>query len=194
MAHPISSEHIVDLRGVKTTAPRKIEVKEEKPKKAPEKTSSQKGILYEWQAPEFIKYKKDPYWIWMVIVGAIVFTVFFILTKNYTGTVVVILSAFLIYVYGKKEPREINFAIITKGILINNKVHLFEDLKSFWIFYSPPEIKELSIKTKKLLSPYLPMPLGKANPVKIREILLDFLPEKKQEESIANILARRLGF
>jgi hypothetical protein len=42
--------------------------------------------------------------------------------------------------------------------------------------------------------PALKIPLGSTNPLQVREILIRFLPEKKQDDTIIDILSRRLGF
>lgn len=187
----IPKQNIVDLRKGNPAEQKKLAAKEVPPE---EFLPKGKGILHEWEAPEFTKYEKDVYWTAILAIGSIAITIFFLLTKNYIGALVIAMLAILVYVYSKKEPRLIRFAITPMGIKIENKLYKFEELKSFWIFYEPGEIKELSVRTKQLINPYLGLPLGNAKPVTIRQIMLKFLREKKQEEPVANILARRLGF
>lgn len=187
----VPKQNIVDLRKEKPVEKNVSAVKENVQK---ELRTKKGGILYEWEAPEFTKYEKDVYWTAILVIGSAAIMIFFLLTKNYIGALVIAMLAILVYVYSKKEPRLIRFAITPMGIKIENKLHKFEELKSFWIFYEPGEIKELSVRTKQLINPYLGLPLGNAKPVTIRQIMLKFLPEKKQEEPVANILARRLGF
>ncbi|MBI2053042.1 MAG: hypothetical protein HYT34_02235, partial [Candidatus Ryanbacteria bacterium] len=67
-------------------------------------------------------------------------------------------------------------------------------LKSFWVFYTPGGVKELSLKLEKALAPYLRIPLGDANPNEVRTFLLNYLPEKKQEDSLIDALMRYLQF
>ncbi len=185
-----SNQNIIDLRKGKPPEAKPVTVEKQRRQKARPKS----GVLYEWDAPEFTKHEKDVYWFATLAIVSVALVIFFLLTKNYLGTLVVIMLAALVYVYSQKEPGMIHFAITPLGINVGRNSHPFEELKSFWIFYEPGEIKEVSFRTKRLTSPYLALPLGKANPVKVRQTLLKFLPEKKQEEPIANILARRLGF
>jgi len=105
-----------------------------------------------------------------------------------------ILTAVVLYIYALKKPRKIKFSISGRGIQVDQSLYGFDGLKSFWIFYEPPEIKELSIRSKKKFIPYVKIPLGNQNPAEIRKFLLKFLPERKHQESIAETLAKKIRF
>jgi hypothetical protein len=104
------------------------------------------------------------------------------------------LIVFTIYIYALKQPRIINFKISGKGITIEDKLYTYQELKSFWIFYEAPEIKELSIRSKKLLMPLIKIPLDEQDPTLIRRTLIKFIPEIKQEQSLVDIISRNLKF
>jgi len=104
------------------------------------------------------------------------------------------LGYFSIVTYTLKKPREVRISITPRGVNTGYTLYEFDNLKSFWIFYDPPEVKELSLRSKKILMPYVKIPLGDKNPVKIREMLIQYLPEKKQEESLIESLARRFRY
>jgi len=148
----------------------------------------------EWSALEFIKYKKNPFWF---IIGGLIalgLLIFALISRNFIFALLIILAAFSLYIWSQKEPRKIKFAITARGIMIEKNLYNFDNLKSFWLFYDPPEIKYLSLESKKLFMPYIKIPLGDEDPNKIRELLLKFLPEVKQEESLIDALARHLKF
>ena len=107
--------------------------------------------------------------------------------------VVIVLSAVLIYIYSLKHPRKVVFSITTYGVLVDKKFYDFDNLSSFWIFYNPP-FKELVINAKKTFSLKIQMPLDEVDPVKIRSILIKFLPEKKEEHSLIDLLAHYFRF
>ena len=182
---------VVDLRGTKRI---KVETEESGQKDtAPTKL--------EWVAPEFIKYKRDKSWFILPGLAASALVVIAIILKNFLFTVGIIIAAFVVYIYAVKEPRKIKFSISGKGIQIDNRIFPFEDLRSFWIFYrpaspagGPPEIKELSVRSKKMFIPYIKLPLGNQNPAEIRKLLLRFIPERKHNESVVDTWARRLRF
>ncbi|MDP3784660.1 MAG: hypothetical protein Q8R12_01115, partial [bacterium] len=70
----------------------------------------------------------------------------------------------------------------------------YDDLKSFWLNYDPPHVKELYVISKKVLLPQLSIPLGQTDPNQIREHLLKFLEEREIQESLADAIARFFRF
>ena len=149
---------------------------------------------FSWQAPEFPKKEKNK--SWFIIPGfiTIAFGVFALFTENFLFLITIILAFFVFYIYANKEPRVIKFRINEKGIEIDGKLHDFDSLRSFWIFYDPPEQKELSLRSRKTFLPYIRLSLNKENPNEIRKFLLKFLPEKRHRESVIDIWMRRIGF
>jgi len=147
-----------------------------------------------WSTPEFTQYSKSK--SWFIVTGLIAGGLFLwaLLTKNLIFALLIGLSYFSITVFALKKPREINLAITAKGIEIDKTLYEFDNLKSFWIFYEPPQIKELSLRSKKTIMPYIKIPLGEQNPVKVRRLLMKYLPEKKHKESLIDNLARSLRF
>ena len=150
--------------------------------------------LLSWKAHEFDQQKKGPMWfvVFAVIVIGLIFLAFW--WKAFTMMVFLILAVFLIIIYALKEPRIVNFSITPLGMDIDNVLYKYSDMSSFWIFYEPPEIKELDIKLIRGFSPHLSIPLGKTDPNDIRKILLEYLPEKKEKLSVADGIARKLKF
>lgn len=75
---------------------------------------------------------------------------------------------------------------------MNREIYEFNNMHSFWIFYEPPHIKLLSLHMKGKFVPYIHMPIHEEDPVKIREILLDFIPEVQHEMTLVDTLERLL--
>lgn len=152
------------------------------------------NVLIQWRAPEFEKYEKSKTWF---IVAGIFFLGLIGLSiwmKSPSMIVSFALMGLVIFLFALRKPRQVKFAITSKGIMVNERLYRFDDLKSFWIFYDPPEIKKISFESKKTLKPYIIIPLAEQNPVEVRKILVKFLPEIEQEESVIDVLARRLKF
>ena len=169
-----------------------ISKKPVKQKKSPISKKSKSSL--KWEAPEFEYYKNSQSWfITIGIIAGILFLIA-IFTKNFLFALLVGISYFLIVTYSSKKPDNTKLLISPKGIKINNVLYEFENLKSFWIFYDPPEIRELSLRSKKTVMPYVKIPIGDINPVKIRRILIKYLPEKKHKESAIDNIAKNLKF
>ncbi len=189
-SHPLRMPNILNLRG-------KDESEEPEPEKqVPQTKKSAKASNdhLEWSAPEFNQYSKSK--SWFMVTGVIASGLFLwaLLTKNFLFGLLIGLAYFSIVTYGLKTPRNIRLAITTKGIRINQTLYEFDNLKSFWIFYDPPEIKELSLRSKKIVMPYIKIPLGEQNPTAVRRLLIKYLPERKQTESLIESLARQFRF
>jgi len=158
------------------------------------KNNEEQLIDIQWTAPEFEKREKSPAWFLAVGIFALIFFTIALLMKNFIFAVLIIISVFAIFIYAIKTPRQINFKIDGKGLWIGEKLYPYEELNSFWIFFEPSQIKELSIKSKKILAPLIKIPLLDQDPVLIRQALIKFIPEEKQEESLVDIIARGIGF
>lgn len=151
-------------------------------------------INIQWEAPEFEKYEKGAGWFIVLGIFALIIFTIVLLMKNFIFAILIILAVFTIFIYALKEPRLVTFKISGKGITIDTKIYSYDELKSFWIFYEPPQIKELSLKSKKLLMPLIKIPLEEQNPTLIRGALIKFIPEQKQEQSLIDIVAKNIRF
>lgn len=148
----------------------------------------------EWSAPEFVQYSKNK--SWFIVAGLIAAGLFLwaLLIKNLLFALLIGLSFFSLVTFALKKPREIRLAITSKGIKIDKTLYSFDNLKSFWIFYEPPEVKELSLRSKKTIMPYIKISLAEQNPAEVRKFLIKYLPERKHKESLIDNLARQLKF
>lgn len=105
-----------------------------------------------------------------------------------------ILIGMLGYIFAERQPRTIQMEITPDGIRVDNYFYDYDDIRSFWIFYEiEEEIRILSLHSKKTFLPYIHIPIGNANPIKIRETLLRYIPEIKQELTILDRLEKLIG-
>ncbi len=77
----------------------------------------------------------------------------------------------------RKDAIEIDISIMDAGIQIGEKFYKYKDINNFFIIYEPPTISNLYIQMKTRLSPRINIPLGEQNPIKIRDILMNFINE-----------------
>ena len=147
-----------------------------------------------WKAPEYIYYEKSSDWFWAL--GIITATLLAIAAyqQSFVFLLLIIVGGFGILVYAVRRPVVVNISISGEGVRVADRLFLYENLKSFWIFYRPGDMKILSIESGKALMPQIHIPLGSINPVEVRAFLMDFLPEKAQEESLSNTIARWIRF
>ena len=80
------------------------------------------------------------------------------------------------------------------GIIIDTQFIPYKALKSFSIVYEPPVIKLLYLDFNSSVRKSLPVPLEDVNPIKVREILLNYIEEnfERKEESFDETFERVL--
>lgn len=104
-----------------------------------------------------------------------------------------ILFTIVFYLFLKKEKRSIIVEVNSRGIKMDGAVYLYENLKSFWVFYDPPYEKYLSIATKSALFPFVRIKLGAQNPVELRNYLVAYLTEVEHQAPFLEVMMERLG-
>jgi hypothetical protein len=167
-------------------------IKDKKPTKKKQVQKMKSDI--QWTAPEFEYYPKSKNWFIATGLIAGLLLLWTIFTKNIFFALLIILSYFLVTIFALKKPNQVRLSIKPNGIKVNQITYRFDNLKSFWIFYEPPKVKELSLRSKKTIMPYIKIPLGEQNPVQVRQVLIKYLPEKKHKESLIDEFVRQIRF
>jgi len=150
--------------------------------------------VFSWQAPEYEHFEKHPNWYWLTGAILLAIVIYAVATNSILMAITFILIGMLGYIYAEREPRVIRMEINPDGIQVDKYFYEHEDIKSFWIFYEIEQgIKVLSLHSQKTFLPYIHIPVGNANPILIRETLIHYLPEIKQELTILDRLERLIG-
>ena len=166
------------------------EKKSPKPKNT-KKTKNKTDIKFQWRALEYEYYIKNKSWFIFWGIFALILSILAIFQKNYLFLLVVGLGYFCVIMYTIRKPNLCNFAITTNGVRIDNILYNFSNLKSFYI---SNDGKEIRFQGKKIFMPEIKIPLKNQDPDKIRKFLIKYLPEKEQEESITENLAKFFKF
>ena len=147
-----------------------------------------------WSAPEYEFHEKNTEWYWVlgIITAALVLTAFIL--HNFLFAVFAILAGFSLGLYGARRPTLMHHEINPGGISAGNKKINYEHIDHFWINYEPPMKKEIIFESKKTFSLHTTMLIGHTDPEQIRRYLLQYLREKKIDESFVSALAHFLKF
>ena len=148
------------------------------------------GALMAWRGPEFEIIERDRKWYLYVTAILLAIIAYAIYTNGLIMAITFILIGMLGYIYIQKEPRILNFAITEDGVVAGKEIYAFENLESFWIFYEEDGLQVVSLHSKSYLLPYLHVPIHDQDPVEIRRILLDYLPEEKHEPGALEMFER----
>ncbi len=146
--------------------------------------------IYSWEAKEFEKLNRHPNWYLYFYIVLFAISIYSLFVNNLLFAILIILFGLLFYIFEKRQPNIYSFGITKEGVFAQDNLHPFSSIESFWIFYEPGGLKELSLKNKHHIIPYTQIPIGKADPSKIREILINFIPEEEREQTIFDYIER----
>lgn len=152
-------------------------------------------VLVDWEFPEYIKRTRSK--TWYVVVGGLVVLalIYAIWTMNILFAVILVLGVFIIAIQHLQPARNVAVSIGEDGIILDESFYPYKVLKNFWIIYEPPEIKYLYLGFKASVRGHLSIPLHDVNPIKVREILLNYIDEdfEKEDEDINETFSRMMN-
>jgi len=154
-------------------------------------SSKQETIL--WEAFEYSFQKKSPDWFWALGIITISLSIVALLYNNVLFAIFIILGGGTLVLRVIKKPCPVIFKINENGVVINKDLYPYKTLESFWITHEDPEPKIL-IKSKKMLLPYLIIPVGDADQDEIQNYLGKHLLEEEHIEPFAHKIMEYLGF
>ncbi len=170
--------------------------------------------IMNWKIHEYPFYERDKRWyilfaafvvvllfvalapisVWpTVLTQAPILRNFFFASSDYTFAILIVLIAVVVIANGKLRPLEVDFIITTEGFIIGQTFYDFETFKEFSIIFKPGEnLKILYLEYKTSFMPRLSIQLNEADPVRVREVLLDYLDEDlvRTDESNSDYFSR----
>jgi hypothetical protein len=153
------------------------------------------ATLFEWYAEEHNHQPKSPTWFIILAVGTTILVGIFLFNANFIGAIATGFLGAILYHFAQREPKTVRYRAMVDGVALNNTLYHYKELAAFNIVYEPNHTKTVILRSKRQFAPLLHMEIGDTDPVLIRNVLLEFLPEDQTlEEPFADILARRLGF
>jgi hypothetical protein len=145
-----------------------------------------------WNVPEFEKHERGRAWYVTAVILALLALVYSFWTANFLFVVIIVIAAVVIILNDGRNPESIKFTITGEGVIIGKKFIDYDDLKNFSLIYKPRQgVKKLYFEFKNVLRPRLSINLDNMNPLPIREILLNYLPEDLEREN--EPLSEQLG-
>ncbi|MEF3692040.1 MAG: hypothetical protein V3574_03230 [Candidatus Moraniibacteriota bacterium] len=150
------------------------------------------GTLMHWQGPEYEHYPREKTWYAVAVVILSTIIIYALVKDSPIMAITFLLIGIVGYIQLERFPRVLDFRVTTDGVMAGNELYEFENIKSFWIFYEPPHTKILSLHTDAMLTPFIHIPVHQIDPVKLRQILLEYVPEVKQKPTLTDTVARLL--
>jgi len=146
-----------------------------------------------WQAPEFAEHNRGKWWIFCMTIIAISLIIYGILAESVIFSIVIILLVGVFFLTHNQKPKIVKIALTNTGIIFANRFFPFEDIRTFWIIYNPPEIKTLNLRMNRGVFKEIAIQLGDRDAAEIRAFLSTEIPEwKNRKETLSEILIRVL--
>jgi hypothetical protein len=133
------------------------------------------NILYEWDSISRLKYERGKIWYAIFIIIALGGIILSLLTENFLLTIIIILLAVILVMSYTIPVKILEIVLTDNAIIIDGEFISYNKIGNFWLaevyeinyLYFQVGRSENTVKIKSV-----PI-LGEANPLKIREILMD---------------------
>ncbi len=145
-----------------------------------------------WQTPEYHYKEKGADWYWALGVITISIATASFMLNNILFAIFIAIGGFTLALYGRRRPSVIQVEIQHRGIAVDKTLYPFSSLASFWV--DDQRDPKLVLISKKVLSPYIVIPLGDMDPELIRDVLLEVVQEEAHTEPPTQKIMEYLGF
>lgn len=187
---------ILDLRKKQKKEVGIRELPKNQPKKEPAVSTPPLKPIHpqiSWEAPSFFFNPQKRYLSLLIIALALGGGAMLFFNKDTLTAIFLVLSSLVLILYSNKRSEISKITINQAGVAVGENLYYYKDLRSFWIHYDPGSIKELSLESKKWYMPYVKISIENNNPLDIRSLMINFLPEREHEHSLVDIIARKIG-
>ncbi len=138
--------------------------------------------LATWSFSEYQKHQRGFIWfavVGIVSIGLITWTV---VRSNFLFLGIILIILLVIFITSRREPDIIELKIYETGLAIGSKYYPYKNIKKFWVAYEPPLVKKLYLDVEGITRPLISIPLEDQNPLKIRDILIEYVEEDLEND------------
>ena len=89
--------------------------------------------LVNWEAREYIEYKKNTGWYVGLAIVTIVLCAIAILMQQWTFLLLIVVAVIALLTYTMRSPRLLHYSLSDKGLSEGNNLYLFNDFRSFGV-------------------------------------------------------------
>lgn len=150
--------------------------------------------LIEWSSRDHVPQKRSFIWHAGVVIVSAALIAYAILVFNFLFALFVLAASVALVVASSRPVDTHNIAIFPRGIEVEGLPSLmFADIESFWIFPdTAPAMLSLRPRHRIRFPTYLL--LENVDSENVREVLLNYIPEREEEFPFMERVTRWLGF
>ncbi len=143
-----------------------------------------------WTALEHEDREHSRDWFWLVGIIVISGAVISIIRDNLLFAIFLVLAGAVMFMQRLRPSREIQYLLDEKGLYIDTKLYLYENIKKFWI---DTETRTLLIEIDRLMMPLSTIPIPEEAMDDMRFFLSHFVEESKLTEPISHKIMEKIG-
>lgn len=147
--------------------------------------------LLTWSADEFVSFERGRYWYIVMGVAIVVLIGISIWLQSILGAILFGLVGIIVFLFASRKPVTHTIRLMPTGVFVDQTFYAYGSFQSFWIHYQA-DFQELSLQAKGGVFSSVRVQLGEMDPVEVRAILIQVLPEVEEEISLIDSFARRL--
>ena len=150
------------------------------------------GILHQWSMKEYEEHPRGKRWYVVMGILGTVLVAYGLFSGNFLFSLIILLSAIILYLQSVQAPKDVLFSITDLGIIIGSRFYSYKEIRNFYIIYQPPEVKSLYFDFQSVYRPSVQIPLDTMNPLLVRSTLSLYLTEdlEKEKEPLSEQFAR----
>ena len=146
-----------------------------------------------WTAPEYVYRHKNPDWYWILGIVTLTAAIVSLLLGDILFSFVILLSGFVLALYGARPPRTLTYTLTEKGIIADATLYPYSTLESYWIDDTVIPSR-LLVQSRKIAMPLIVIPIEEVHDDDVSEILTDYLHEVEHQESLSQKIFEYFGF
>ncbi len=152
-------------------------------------------VSEKWETPEYYYSPKSKDWYWGLAIIAVTIAIVSFLTGDALFGVFTLIAAFTLALFAHQPPRVVAVELSARGVALGKTFYPYTELESYWVdIEENPNHPKILFKSKRLLMPYIAIPLGNMHPDDVADYLIHFLPEVHHKEPLLMRLLEDFGF
>jgi hypothetical protein len=147
-----------------------------------------------WTASEFIAHEKTSGWYaGLAGIALLLSVVIFLLTRDILSVAVIVVGAVFLGVYGSRPPRQLEYTVDNRGVVIDGNRHGFNEYKSFSVV-SEGAFSSLVFMPLRRFATLTTIYYAPQDEEKIMAVLSTHLPYEEPRRDAVDTLMRRIRF
>jgi hypothetical protein len=147
-----------------------------------------------WEAPEHHHVEKGNDWFFALAIIVVALVIVAVMLNDVLLALFLGIAGGVLAMAAAKRPSIVPFSVSVRGIKIEDQLHAYSTLESYYIDEDDPRGPQLLIKSKRKIMPLIVIPIPPDHIDDIENILEDRLEEEHMEESLFHKIFELFGY